>query len=227
MNSTVSYYRKGELVCLLLDLELAARTGGRVTLDHVLRHLWEEYGVGERPVPEDALQSIFERVAGVPLGDVFDAWIRRPGELDFAPALARVGVDVERSSSRLDAPAGSLGVRLRSEGARTPSVVASVMRDSAAWRAGIDPGDEIVGVAGQRTDGTNLEAALRGKGPGESVDVVVARDGKLLTRVATLDPPRLDRVKLAIQPDAAPAARAAFQAWLGQLPPVWEKAKSP
>jgi predicted metalloprotease with PDZ domain len=220
-NSTVSYYRKGELVCLLLDLEIAARTGGRMTLDSVLAHLWKEYGERERPVPEDAMQSVFERATGVSLGDLFDAWVRRPGELDFAPTLARVGLGVDRTASRADAPTCSLGVRLRVEGGR--AVVASVARDSAAWRAGLDPGDEIVGLGGQRVDGGTLDPVLRGRAAGDSVDVVIARDGALLTRSITLDPARLDRVKLYPFPDAATPAREAFKAWLGRLHPGWEK----
>ncbi len=222
-NSTVSYYRKGELVCLLLDLELAARTGGRATLDRVLSHLWEEYGTRERAVPEDAMQAIFERVAGVPMGDVLDAWIRRPGELDLAPALARVGIRVERSASRPDAPACALGARVRVEAGL--ATVAAVARESAAWRAGVDPGDEIVGVAGQRIEGTNVEGALRGRSAVETVDVMLARDGKLLTRAVTLDPARLDRVRLAAREDASPASRAAFEAWLGGPHPSWGKEK--
>jgi predicted metalloprotease with PDZ domain len=222
----VSYYRKGELVCLLLDLELAARTGGRVSLDVVLGRLWQEHGVTERPVPEDGLQAFFERVAGVPLGDVFDAWVRRPGELDFDHAFARVGLLVERTTTRSDpAPSCSLGTRVRSEGGR--AVVAHVLRDSAAQKAGIDPGDEIVGVAGQRLEGTSVDGALRGKAAGDEVEVLLARDGKLLTRVAKLDPPRLERVKLVAQPDATPDARASFEAWIGRAHPAWEKARIP
>jgi predicted metalloprotease with PDZ domain len=99
-----------------------------------------------------------------------------------------------------------------------------VARESAAAKAGIYPGDELVGVGGARVDGTNLEAALRGRAAGESLEVLVARDGRLLTRTARLDPARLDRVKLTPQPDASPAARAAFVAWLGSSHPAWEKA---
>ena len=177
-NSTVSYYRKGEVVCVLLDLEIRARTGGRVTLDHVLAHLWREYGARQRPVPEDGMQAIFEHVAGVPLGDLFDAWIRSAAEVDPTAALARVGLTLERTS-RPDAPAGSLGVRVRTEGTR--GIVASVTRGSAAARAGIDAGDELLGVGGARVEGGNVEATLRGRAQGDAVDVLVARDGRILT----------------------------------------------
>jgi predicted metalloprotease with PDZ domain len=218
-NSTVSYYRKGEVVCALLDLEMRARTSGRVTLDHVLAHLWTEYGARERPVPEDGMQAIFEHVAGVPLGDLFDAWIRSAAELDPTASLARVGLTLERSS-RAEAPACSLGVRVRTEGGR--GIVASVTRDSAAARAGIDAGDELLGVGGARVDGANVEATLRGRAAGDAVEVLVARDGRLLTRRATLDPARLDVVKLVASREALPAARTAFRAWLGAPHPAWE-----
>jgi predicted metalloprotease with PDZ domain len=223
-NSTVSYYRKGEIVCALMDLELRARTSGRTTLDSVLATLWEEHGVPERPVPEDALQDIFERVAGVPLGDLFDAWIRSPADIDFAPTLSHVGLALERSA-RKDGPTCSLGVRLRAEGGR--AIVASVTRDSAAWRTGIDPGDEIVGLGGARIEGTNVEAALRGRAPGEVVEIVVARDGRLRTKRAALDSPKHDRVKIVAQPDAPPAARAAFISWLGEPHAAWSEPASP
>jgi predicted metalloprotease with PDZ domain len=219
-NSSVSYYRKGEVVCALLDLEIRTRTAGRSSLDAVLLHLWNEHGKPGRPVPEDAMQSIFERVTAVPLQDLFDAWIRSPAEIDYASTLARVGLAIERSS-RPESAACSLGVRLRAEGGR--AIVAAVVRESAAWRAGVDPGDEIVGVAGARVEGIAVEAVLRGRVAGDVVELLLARDGRLLTKQATLDPQRHDRVKIVAQRDAPPAARDAFVAWLGALHPTWAK----
>lgn len=210
-NSSVSYYRKGEIVCALLDIELRARTAGAATLDTILKHLWDEYGLRDRPVPEDGMQAIFERFARTELGDLFDAWIRTPTDIDYGRTLARVGLAVERSP-RADAPRSSLGVRLRTEGGR--AVVASVTRDSAAWQAGVDVGDEVIAVGSMRVDGASIDSALRDRAPGEVVDVVVSRDGRLSTKSVKLDPARLDRVKIVPMRDAPPAAREAFEAWL-------------
>ena len=217
-NSTISYYRKGEVVCALLDLEIRARSAGRASLDRVLATLWEEYGARRRAVPEDGMQAIFERAAGVPLGDLFEAWIRSSAEIDFAPTLAKFGLNLERGA-RPDAAPCTLGLRVRSDGGR--ATIAAVTRDGAAWRSGLDPGDEILAIGGARIEGGNVEAALRGRAPGDTVEVVLARDGRLLTRRATLDPPRHDRVKLVAHRDAPPAARDAFTAWLGEPHPAW------
>jgi predicted metalloprotease with PDZ domain len=222
-NSTVSYYRKGEVVCALLDLEIRGRTAGRATLDAVLGKLWVEHGATGVPVPEDGMQAIFERVAGVPLGDLFDAWIRSSAEVDYAATLAMVGLVIDRSG-RPDGPSCSLGVRTRSEGGRT--VVASVTRDSAAARAGIDAGDELIAIAGARVEGPSLEGVLRGRSPGDEVEVLLARDGRMTTTRSKLDAPRPDRVKLRADPDASPAAREAFARWLGEPHPAWAAATS-
>ncbi len=223
-NSTVSYYRKGEIVCALLDIEIRARSSGRATLDAVLARLWAEHGVTERPVPEDGLQGLFERVAGISLDDLFAAWIRSSKELDIGPTLARVGLAIDRPV-RPDGPSCSFGARLRTDGARV--FIATVARDAACWRAGIDPGDEIIAVRGTRVEGPAVDAALRGLAPGETVDVVAARDGRLVTRRVTLDPPRPDRVKIVAQRDASPTARAAFAAWLGVPHPAWAAETAP
>ena len=202
----------------MLDLEMRARSGGRASLDGVLLHLWEEYGAPGRPVPEDAMQGIFERVAGASMGDLFDAWIRSPGDVDYGRSLARVGLSLERTS-RADATPCALGVRVRADGGK--SYASWVARDSGAWRAGVDPGDEIIAVGGSRVDGANVEVALRGRSPGDTVEVIVARDGRLLTKNVVLDASKQDRVKLVAKIDASASARAAFAAWLGQPHPAW------
>jgi predicted metalloprotease with PDZ domain len=166
------------------------------------------------------MQGVFEAVAGAPMGDLFDAWIRSAAEIDVAATLAKVGLAVQRAT-RADTTKCSLGLRIRSEGGR--AVVASVTRSSAAQHAGLDPGDEVLGIGGARVENGNIEAALRGRSGGETVDVVVGRDGKMLTRQATLDPPRADRVTLVAKPDAPESARAAFRAWIGRPHPAWEE----
>lgn len=216
-NSGVSYYRKGELVCALLDIEIRARTAGNATLDGILKHLWDEYGSRERPVPEDGMQAIFESVAKTDLGDLFEAWIRTPTEIDYGRTLARVGLAIERSA-RADAPRCSLGVRLRIEGGR--SIVAMVARDSTAWTAGVDVGDELVAVGGIRVEGMNLDPVLRDRAPGQTVDVVLSREGRLSTKSVMLDAARLDRVKVVPIRDAPAAARDAFEAWVRQPLPA-------
>lgn len=212
LNSTVSYYLKGEVVCALFDLEIRARTSGRRSLDDVLRWLWKHHGATGVAVPEDGMRAIFEEVSGVDLGDLFESLVERPWAIDPTAALASVGLAYERTA--VPATRATLGVRTSFEAGRL--LVDAVPRGSAAHLAGIDPHDEIIAVDERRVQEGRLDAALAGWTPGSRVSVLVARDGRLVTLEATLDAARGAEGRLVPLPDASPKARRAYEAWLDE-----------
>ena len=135
-NSSVSYYRKGEVVCALLDLEIRARSGGRASLDARAR---APLGGARRSEPA--------RPGGRHAGDLRARRRRAPRATSSTPGSARpLGASTtardagaRRASrwsarARPDAATCSLGVRVRTEAAR--AYVASVTRESRRWRAG-------------------------------------------------------------------------------------------
>jgi predicted metalloprotease with PDZ domain len=91
-NATISYYHKGALVALLLDLEIRRATGNERSLDDVMRALWAEYGRPDAGFPEGRVETLASEIAGVELKPLFDRWLRTPAELDFAPQLAAAGL---------------------------------------------------------------------------------------------------------------------------------------
>jgi predicted metalloprotease with PDZ domain len=224
-NSGVSYYRKGEIVCAMLDLEIRARSGGRASLDDVLSLLWTRHGPGAAgalrgesgpPVPEDGMQALMEEATGLALGDLFDAWIRAPGEIDYDATLARVGLRLERETSPVEAggkaPRAALGVRVRSEGGR--ALVTSVARGGAAQVAGVDPGDELVSIGAQRVEAGAVDAAVALHVPGDEVAVVVAREGRIVPLLARLDEARPEKIRIVSRAEASDVERTLGAAWL-------------
>ena len=91
-NATISYYHKGGLVALLLDLEIRRATGNQRSLDDVMRALWEQSGRPDTGFAEGRVEEIASEVAGVELRPLFDRWLRGTGELDLAPRLAEAGL---------------------------------------------------------------------------------------------------------------------------------------
>jgi predicted metalloprotease with PDZ domain len=91
-NATISYYQKGALVALLLDLRIRGRTGNARSLDDVMRTMWERYGAREVPFPEGAVEAVAAEVAGEPLDGFFDQALRSTAELDYATALKAAGL---------------------------------------------------------------------------------------------------------------------------------------
>ncbi|HEY3356063.1 MAG TPA: M61 family peptidase, partial [Polyangia bacterium] len=92
VNSTVSYYLKGGLVALALDLEIRSRTGGARSLDDVMRLLFARFGAAPAGFPDETVQALCEEATGLDLSPFFDDFVRGRAEVDLGPTLAGFGL---------------------------------------------------------------------------------------------------------------------------------------
>jgi predicted metalloprotease with PDZ domain len=204
-NATVSYYVKGSLVALALDLTLRAE--GRGSLDDVMRQLWSDSGGG--PIDAAAVERVFEAVAGRSLHGELQAWVHGTGELPVAPLLATAGIVVREEPAPWQA---ALGMRL-SEGPVSGVQVRSVLRGSAAEAAGVFAGDELLAVDGWRI--RRLDDALAWVAPGAAFELLLVRDQRVLTRrVEPPARPAAPTFSLAEDANAPKAALALRRGWL-------------
>ena len=217
-NSTISYYRKGEVVCLLLDATIRAKTQGEKGLDDVMARLWSDYGRLGRSVPENAFPECFEAITGVNVRVEHEQWVRQVAELPVDEILAKLGLSVVRKV-KAEGVTTATGLRLRAAGGHV--TVTTVLRHSAAEKAGLSPGDELLAVNGWRVGEANLDTHLRGKDPGDTLTALAARDGRLVEATLILDAARPEIV--AIEPMARPTqeAKSLLTRWLGGMPAAW------
>ena len=206
-NATISYYTKGALVALALDLTLRAE--GRGTLDDVMRALWAASGGG--PVDEARIGAALEQVGGRSFAAELAAWVHGTDDLPLPGLLARAGVEWQGEVATL---AQRLGLRV-TESALTGVKVSHVLRDGAGERAGLSVGDELLAVAGWRV--RRLDDALRLLTPDAAVPLLVARDQRVLTLALTLPaviPPGTGAIALKAAAAPAEAPAAVRNAWL-------------
>jgi len=172
-NATVSYYTKGALVALCLDLTL--RREGRTDLDAVMRALWQRCQGG--PMRESDLAGVLQALGGRSFEPELAAWVHGRDELPLKELLQAHGVAVMDEPDQL---AQRLGLRC-SENAGL--VVKAVLHGGPAHAAGLSAGDEWLGVETpqdggwrlQRLDDLNMYAR-----PGQALTALVARDQALL-----------------------------------------------
>ncbi len=86
----VSYYAKGSLVALALDLTL--RSLGGASLDDLMRELWKRHGHPGIGVPEDGIEKMASELAGQDLGDFFTRYVFGTDDLPLAKLLAEFGI---------------------------------------------------------------------------------------------------------------------------------------
>jgi len=220
-NSSISYYLKGSLVCLLLDMEIRRRTAGERSLDDVLRYLYGRYPISGPGIPEaGGMLEAIEAVAG-PRDGTFRAFLERyvagTAELDYAAGLAVVGLE-PRWSYKSPGPGGAapawLGIGLKRQGER--SVVASVRADGPAFNAGVYVDDELLALDGWRVTGEErLNARLAERAPGDVARLTLFRGDSLVEAVITLAAAPPDRLELAPLAATDEAQQRAYREWLG------------
>jgi predicted metalloprotease with PDZ domain len=208
-NATISYYTKGALVALCLDLSL--RRGANSSLDAVMRGLWQRCQGG--PMTEADLLVVLRELSGRSWDGEIAAWVHGKAELPLQDLLAGQGVDYREEKAAL---AEQLGIKVSdANGLR----IKSVLRNSAAEAAGLAAGDEWLGIeVGQGKAQTSwrlnkLDELPLYLGQARDFGVLVARDQRLMHLRLSL-PQGVKQVKL------NPGDPARLALWLGKRLPA-------
>jgi len=209
-NSTVSYYTKGSLIAMLLDLRLRAATASQQSLDEVMRALWHRCS-GAALTEADVMAEVQAR-GGPQLADELATWVHGRGDLPLEAALVTAGVAVETEASTFTA---ALGLKL-SEGAFTGVQIKSVLAGSAAAAAGLSAGDELLAVNGWRL--RRLDDATQWTDTRQAFELLLARQQQVRTVVVrpAADSALGQQLKLSPQGQPTKAAAALRKAWLGR-----------
>ena len=218
-NTSISYYPKGELVGMVLDLLVRGRTEGKASLDDIMRTMYEEfylkspnnsYYLRGRGYRIDDVERVASQVAGFDLSDFFKRYVRSAEVLPYEEALAYVGLRLVKSPMRNPYDAGLSTESDEEAGMR----IVNVRNNSPAEDAGLQVGDEIIELAGRKPAREGLGAALARYKPGDAVPITVKRDrNKIKTKIVMGQPDRFD-YKIEPKPDATAEQKALRAAWL-------------
>jgi predicted metalloprotease with PDZ domain len=218
-NTAVSYYPKGELVGMVLDLIIRGKSNGKGSLEDVLRRMYQEFYLkspnatyylrGRGYTPQD-FQRVASDVAGVDLSDFFARYVRGVETLPYDEAFGYVGMRLGRSVAREPYSAGVTLDWRDTERVR----VGSVRNYSPAEDAGLQEGDEVLSLAGKNIRRENWLLALGRYKEGDRVRITVKRDRKTIEAVMVLGPPERFEYRIEEIKDATAEQRALRTSWL-------------
>jgi len=211
VNSQISYYDKGALLGLLLDLEIRKRSGGAKSLDDVMRYLYAEFFKKNRNYGPGDFQKASELMAGSSLEEFFSKYVRGKEELDYNAALAAAGLRLETSASA-DAKV-YFGADVAQEEDRL--MVRRVYAGSPAYEHGLNAGDQIVAMDNMRVNRDFFNARMAEKKPGDVVNLTIFRFDDLSSLLIRLGDRR--EMSYRIVPVASPTAqqRQVYRNWMG------------
>jgi predicted metalloprotease with PDZ domain len=178
INSSISYYDKGELLGMMLDLEIRRRTHNAKSLDDVMRYLYVDFFKKARNYAPEDFQKACELMAGGSLDDFFSRYVR--GREDLAPAyndfLKAAGLQLQTGEATAT-PKPYLGADVSQNGDRL--MITSVRAGSPAYEQGLNANDQIVALNGARVNKDSFQARLGETKPGDTIHITVFRNDDL------------------------------------------------
>lgn len=206
-NAIVSYYTKGMLVALCIDLTLRKTSNHQKSLDDVMRQLWQRYLETAQGVSEKEIQQLVNEIAGSDLTQLLDQWIYGTEELPLETLLDSFGIAVEyRASNSFEDKGGkasdsvhqaSIGCELKQQGEFL--TIVSTREEGAAQKAGLSAGDLLVAINGVKASVMQINDLLLRMQPGEALDISYFRRDELMQTRLSLQSVVLDRIVLKVK----------------------------
>ncbi len=210
-NCQVSYYLKGEIVSLLLDLQIRRQHQNQRSLDDVMLYLWQTYGQKDLGYTRAQLLKAIESIAEMDLTPFWQKYLDGTVELPYAEFLNPFGLEVVADFG--EHPLPYHGLTLTSQSGKT--VIKFVDIASPAQTAGLQPGDELLALDGFRIQADQLEQRLQDYQGGDSVSITLFHDDHLTTHRLTLGEPKPKSYTVKPIADPTDQQKQNFRQWLG------------
>jgi predicted metalloprotease with PDZ domain len=208
-NSQMSYYLKGAMVTLLLDLGIRIKHQNQKSFDNVMRSMWQQFGKDEIGFSPTELKQVIESVAEFDLSDFFARYLDGLDELPFDEYLSGFGLKLVSNADEGRLPP-FVGLTLNPD--RT---VKFVEAGSTAENAGINPGDELLAIAGVRVTSDQWHELLKEYPVGDTIELTLFHQDVLRQCQVVLAEPRATKYFVVPMENATELQQRNFAGWLG------------
>ena len=193
-NAVVSYYGKGALLALGLDLQIRAFSKNKSSLDDLMRLIWQRHGVTLDGIAEDSLDDLIDELLGSGFSkawsDMKSRYIFGTEDIPIQKWISSKSISVkQKTQSKLEKIKLQLGMRHTDVNGWLK--VTHVLDGGAAQLAGLAPGDLLASINGQRVTSSRLDKILASLAEGQNIHFCFYRDDLEHERMASLHPSQL------------------------------------
>jgi predicted metalloprotease with PDZ domain len=217
-NTTISYYNKGALLAMLLDLQIRSGTHRQKSLLDVMRYMYHEfyeapaatyYGPGRGYEEKDVVQAL-DSISGSDFATFFERYVSGTDPLPYQEILSTAALQLHIEAPADALPAFGAAVQPEFRGTR----IVTIVPGGAAERAGLSRDDLLIDIDDQSLATEDLATRLKPYPAGSSVPITVERHGRRERISVTLDPPNRTQYSIVPLPSASPEQVAVREDWL-------------
>lgn len=188
VNNIVSYYVKGALIALWLDLTIRSKSNNQYSLDTLMRELWIHFGRTSIGTSEDDFINIANILCGEDISSAFKHYLYSNERIDLTDELASYGVELNKQKFKklnsLETTSsthyhGYLGAQYKAQPLGLN--ITQVLEDSPAANAGLAVNDTLIAIDKMKVTDQSIQALFDHLNVGSSVTCDFFRDDQLLT----------------------------------------------
>ncbi|MFT7089054.1 MAG: putative metalloprotease with PDZ domain [Glaciecola sp.] len=216
INHIVSYYNKGAIIALCLDITLRQQSNNKVSLDDVMKCLWERHGKTELGTPDDIILTLCKTEFDIDLSSFLYLATQTPIDLPIPTLLHSIGLKFKMRANHHSQDKGGpcdgdvkydIGAVLAMQDKQLK--VISIQENRSLNIAGLYVDDTIVAFNKWQCDDVRFGKLLNLSKLGDTLPIDVLRDGRLITLAFKVQPALVDTCDISIENTAL------FSQWLG------------
>lgn len=173
VNNQISYYDKGDVISMMLDVTIRTSSNGTKSLDDVMRALYNDFFKKGKNYTPDDVKRLAETAAGKPLDSFFENYVSGTSDVDWSGIVAGIGLQLKAAGGGK----AYFGADLTEQNGQL--TIRSVPAGTPAYEQGLNSGDQIVAVDGYRANMTFLQSYIAERKPSDKVRFTIFRFDKL------------------------------------------------
>ncbi|MFC3561950.1 M61 family metallopeptidase [Pedobacter jamesrossensis] len=223
-NIAISYYNKGEVIGILMDLEIINATKGAKSLDDVMKAMYLQCKTLKRGYTDAEFKAMVEKISGISFTNFWVKYVNGVVDAEYVKYFSYAGVNVSTENATPGKPVTGAAAQLANDGL----AITSTTRGSAAWEAGLNVNDIIISLdditVGDAISTLRLRApqvsleslpVVAKKQIGDVLKLKVKRDGIQKEISLTLKENPSVRLKATIDENASAAQKTVLKKWMG------------
>lgn len=211
-NTTVSYYSKGEIVGMLMDLEIANATKGTKSLDDVMKAMYLQCKLTGKGYTDAEYKAMVEKISGISFTDFWAKYVNGTSPIEYSKYLGFAGIAVEDLNAGKNIPYLGIATKV-TEG---HILISAVSRNSGAWIAGLNVGDEVLSIDGVTAEPVvEKTSSFIGKRAGDVITVKVKRDDRDMDIKVTLKVTPNVRLSPSVASGVTDGQKLVLKKWMG------------